>query len=390
MSLPKVALVSASTGVQAGGAEAYTFATASGLRAMGVPVTLFHGKGSECPCVAMGATHETGRMLSRGGATSTLLRRLGVFRATRTSPYDLEVISRGLLSPHSWKLLRDFDVVEVQYATETLFLRYADPSSLKILHLHGPSMPPWLPRLCRTFGTEPDLVVTCSEWSRRELLARKIPWPVEVNYNGIDECLFHPADPIDRSQDKSRAFRIGFTGRLSASKGLDTLAKTARVLGPGFEFHIAGPVEGGYQLPSAPNLFYPGRMESTRVADFLRRMDCFYLPSLRESFGIAVVEAMSTGLPVVASEVGGLPEVIRSGVDGILVPATDYEAAAAHIRQLSENAGMCRTLGLAARATVLKRFTVARTARRLLDIHAQWASRHTRPQPRLDPAEVMS
>jgi glycosyltransferase involved in cell wall biosynthesis len=390
MSLPKVALVSASTGVQAGGAEAYTFATAGGLRALGVPVTLFHGKGSECPCLAMGARHETGRLLSRGGFASTLLRRLGMFRATRTSPYDLEVVSRGLLSPRSWKLLRDFDVVEVQYATETPFLRYAHPASLKILHLHGPSMPAWLPSLCRTFGTAPDLVVTCSEWSRRELLKRNIPWPVVVNYNGVDERLFYPVDPMVRSRDKDRVFRIGFTGRLSAFKGLDTLAKTARALGPGFEFHLAGPIEGGYPLPSAPNLFYPGPMESTRVADFLRNMDCFYFPSLRESFGIAVVEAMSTGLPVVASDVGGLPEVIRSGWNGILAPVDDFEAAAVHIRQLSENAGKCRDLGLAARATVLERFTVAQTARRLLEFHAQWVRRHAQPQPRLDFAAAVS
>jgi glycosyltransferase involved in cell wall biosynthesis len=390
MSFPRVALFSASAGIQAGGAEAYTFATAGGLRSMGVPVTLLHGQGTACPCNEIGAEHATGRLLSRAGVTSTLLRRLGVFRATRTSPYDLEVISRGLFSPHSWKLLSDFDVLEVQYAMETLFFHYANSSALKILHLHGPSMPPWLPRLCRICGTEPDLVLTCSEWSRRELLARNIPWPVEVNYNGIDEQLFRPAAPADRPRDPRRPFRIGFTGRLSASKGLDTLAKTAALLGAGFEFHIAGPVEGGYQLPSAPNLFYPGRMESARVAEFLRGLDCFYFPSLRESFGIAVVEAMSTELPVVASEVGGLPEVVGSGVNGILVPVGDSEAAAACIRQLSENAGMCQALGRAARTTVLQRFTTAHTAGRLLDIHAQWSLKQAQPQPRFHNAEVAS
>jgi spore coat protein SA len=391
MNLPRVALVSASAGVQAGGAEAYTFATAGGLRAMGVPLTLLHGRDATCPCQKMGAKHATGRLLSRNGFTSMLLRRLRIFRATRTSPYDLEVISRGLLSTHSWKVLRDFDLVEVQYATETLFFRYASPSALKILHLHGPSMPPWLPRLCRAFGTEPDLVLTCSEWSRRELLARNIPWPVEVNYNGIDERLFHPAAPADRSPDKDhRAFRIGFIGRLSAFKGLDTLAKAARLLGSDFEFHIAGPLEGDYQLPSAPNLFYPGLMESARVPDFLRSMDCFYFPSLRESFGIAVVEAMSTGLPVIASAVGGLPEVIRSGVNGILVPAHDFEAGAARLRQLRENPEMCRILGRAARATVLERFTTAHTARRLLEIYSQWRFRDAQRQACLNHAEVMS
>jgi spore coat protein SA len=390
MSLPRVALISASAGIQAGGAEAYTFATAGGLRAMGVPVTLLHGRGTACPCNEIGAKHATGPLLSRGGVTSTLLRRLGVFRATHTSPYDLEVISRALFSPHGWKLLRDFDIVEVQYASETPLLRYAHPSALKILHLHGPSIPGWLPRLCRICRTEPDLVVTCSDWSRRELVARKVAWPVEVNYNGIDEKLFHPAAPIERPRNGSRAFRIGFAGRLSAFKGLDTLAKTAHLLGPSFEFHIAGPVEGGYQVPSGPNLFHTGVKDPTSVAKFLRTMDCFYFPSLRESFGIVVVEAMSTGLPVIASAVGGLPEIIRSGVNGILVPVRDSEAAATHIRQLSENARMCDALGQAARETVLERFTTAHTARRLLQIHAQWTVTHAQWQPGLEAAEVVS
>ena len=129
MRSPRVALVSASTGIQAGGAEAYTCATARGLRAEGVPVSVIHGRGASCPCDEIGATHLTGRLLSRHGALSTLLRRLGVYSATRTSPYDLEVITRGLFSPHSWKVLRDFDLVEVQYATEALFFRFASASA---------------------------------------------------------------------------------------------------------------------------------------------------------------------------------------------------------------------------------------------------------------------
>ena len=100
MRSPRVALVSASTGIQAGGAEAYTCATARGLRAEGVPVSVIHGRGASCPCEEIGATHLTGRLLSRNSALSTLLRRLGVYRATRTSPYDLEVVTRGLFSPH--------------------------------------------------------------------------------------------------------------------------------------------------------------------------------------------------------------------------------------------------------------------------------------------------
>src|SRR5207244_3695802 len=134
----RVALFSASTGVQAGGAEAYTFATARGLRAAGVAVTIVHGKGGECPCNAMGAAHATGPVLSRDGWISRALRGIGVYRSTRTSPYDLEVISRGLLSGHSWDVLTHFDVVEVQYSSEVFFFRSMCPSALRILICTAP------------------------------------------------------------------------------------------------------------------------------------------------------------------------------------------------------------------------------------------------------------
>src|SRR4051794_1432707 len=174
MNAPRIGLLSASSGVQAGGAEAYTFAAARGLCATGAAVTVIHGRGSDCPCTSMGAEHVTGPVWSRDGALSSVLRRAGAYRATRTSPYDLEVFSRGILSPHRWDVLSTFDVIEVQYATEAVFFRFARRSALKILHLHGPSMPAWLPRLCRLAGAEPDLVLTCSDWSRKELIGRGV------------------------------------------------------------------------------------------------------------------------------------------------------------------------------------------------------------------------
>jgi glycosyltransferase involved in cell wall biosynthesis len=93
---------------------------------------------------------------------------------------------------------------------------------------------------------------------------------------------------------------------------------------------------------------------------------------------------------VVASDVGGLPEVIRSGSNGILVPVSDDEAAASQIRKLSKDGEWCRALGSAARATVIERFTVARTAQRLLDFHTEWAHRHAQPPRQFDLAAALS
>jgi glycosyltransferase involved in cell wall biosynthesis len=118
-------------------------------------------------------------------------------------------------------------------------------------------------------------------------------------------------------------------------------------------------------------------------------MDCFYFPSMSESFGIAAVEAMSTALPVVASEVGGLPEIIRDGRNGYLVPAGDSAAAAERILRLRANPELCRGIGEAARATVLERFTVKHTARRFLELHERWIQLRGRTEPRMATAGVL-
>jgi glycosyltransferase involved in cell wall biosynthesis len=88
--------------------------------------------------------------------------------------------------------------------------------------------------------------------------------------------------------------------------------------------------------------------------------------SQSEGLGSGALLAMSSALPVIASNIGGLPEIVRHGETGLLVP-NDREAIAAAIRQLSEDPHLCRRMGAAARHTVLERFTVAQMVDRTLE-----------------------
>jgi len=86
------------------------------------------------------------------------------------------------------------------------------------------------------------------------------------------------------------------------------------------------------------------------VAPLLKAADVLLLPSETESFGLVALEAMASGVPVVASDVGGLPEVVEHGVSGFLAPVGDIDAMAAYCMRILEDCGDSKQFSLAARA----------------------------------------
>jgi glycosyltransferase involved in cell wall biosynthesis len=89
-----------------------------------------------------------------------------------------------------------------------------------------------------------------------------------------------------------------------------------------------------------------------------------------EGLGSGALLAMSAGVPVVASNVGGLPEIIRHGENGLLVENTP-QAIAAAVRQLLDNPALARRMGEAARRTVMERFTVDQMVRRTMEVYRE-------------------
>jgi N-acetyl-alpha-D-glucosaminyl L-malate synthase BshA len=96
--------------------------------------------------------------------------------------------------------------------------------------------------------------------------------------------------------------------------------------------------------------------ERDALPELLGPADVFLLSSSEESFGLSALEAMSCGIPVVATAVGGVPEVIRDGVTGFLSPAEDLPRYAERIRALLLDRERARAMGAAAREDVLARF----------------------------------
>lgn len=105
------------------------------------------------------------------------------------------------------------------------------------------------------------------------------------------------------------------------------------------------------------------------IPDLLRGCDLFVFPSLYEGLGISLIEAMATGCPCVATQAGPIPEVIRHGVDGWLVPPADAQALAGAVCSLLADEEERKRLGEAAAASVLARFHPETAARKLESIY---------------------
>ncbi|AGC48046.1 group 1 family glycosyl transferase [Myxococcus stipitatus DSM 14675] len=115
------------------------------------------------------------------------------------------------------------------------------------------------------------------------------------------------------------------------------------------------PAEGMLrELGLSHRVAFPGKQH--HFVKLLASADVFLLPSEQESFGLAALEALSCGVPVVASDVGGIPEVVRHGETGFLAPLGDVRAMAGHVLSLLKDSARWRAFSLRARADVVERF----------------------------------
>jgi glycosyltransferase involved in cell wall biosynthesis len=149
-------------------------------------------------------------------------------------------------------------------------------------------------------------------------------------------------DPSSLPQDLHQPIRLLYVGRLSPEKGIPILLRAATKLACDYELRLAGSGQQEVELKSLASalgvqhkVHFLGPISwGDALFDLMRSSDILILPSHTEGLGLVLLEAMSQGLPVVASDVGGIPEVVRDGVTGLLFPAGDADALAAAISKL--------------------------------------------------------
>ena len=194
-------------------------------------------------------------------------------------------------------------------------------------------------------------VVAVSESLRREFQARS-GFPAErtsVVYNGIDLNAFHPGDGSAIRQElgiASGEFVFGALGNVRAPKAYDVLLRAAALLAADSipsRVVIVGDISGGVypalaalasSLALGSRVTFAGFRRD--VPEVLRAFDALALSSRTEGFSLATVQAMATGVPVVATRSGGPEEILEDGVSGLLVPTDDPAALAAAMRRLRD------------------------------------------------------
>ena len=266
-----------------------------------------------------------------------------------------------------------------------------------LLHVHGSEFadfyeecPPAARRIVRAVLANATLVLALSEaW--RAILEKISPRArVEVLMNAVP---LPPPEALRRRAEGQP--NVLFFGEIARHKGVLELARAfARVAAafPDLRLVYAGTGRGVAEtreltasLGLGERAVFTGWLEAQRKRATLAGATVFVLPSHVEGMPMALLEAMSWGLPVIATPVGGVPEIVTHEVDGLLVPPGDVAALAAAIARLAREPQLRERLGRAARETVAARFSLDAAVERLLEFYRRFGiaprEAHAKPAP---------
>jgi glycosyltransferase involved in cell wall biosynthesis len=281
-----------------------------------------------------------------------------------------------------------------------------------LIHAHTGIYPQEATRLAKWRFNQAQAVVGVSRFTAASYvrLANVPSERVFAVHNAVDADQFRPEVAVaGRLPMRGRlglpvdAPVIGCVARLTRWKAQHTLVEAfaivrqrfrdARLVLPGISGDAAPDGNGSYrdylirrsaELGLGDTVTLPGFLPQSDMPEFYGALDVLAHPSIEEPFGLAVVEAMASERPVVAIDGGGIPEIIRDGRDGVLVPAEQPPALAAAITRVLDNPALAVQLGRAGRQRVVDTFTPELQAAAMLEVYEQVLGRranHRRSLP---------
>jgi glycosyltransferase involved in cell wall biosynthesis len=193
--------------------------------------------------------------------------------------------------------------------------------------------------------------------------------------NAVDPAEFQVGQAA-ALHDPARPFPVGFIGRLDPVKRVPDLLEAVRYLAGRVELHVYGDGADRPRVESEIAWLGIEHLVTLHGAvpgphDALRRIRLLVLPSAAEGFGLVLIEAMAAGVPVVATNVAGIRDVVRDGETGLLVPPESPERLAEAIARVIDDADLRRRFAAAGQSEVARRFSwdvVLRQYQRLLDL----------------------
>jgi glycosyltransferase involved in cell wall biosynthesis len=178
---------------------------------------------------------------------------------------------------------------------------------------------------------------------------------------------------------------VGTIGRMVAEKGYPELFEAHRRLGPGYVLVTVGPEDPEKADALPPAMIDEARRAGVRVLGhrtdvgrLYAAMDIFVLPSHREGFPRAAMEAAAMGLPIVTNDVRGCRQVVTDGVNGVLTPVGDAAALAAAIRRLGDDGRLRVAMGEAGRERARREFDERQVVRIVMDTYRELIDRRSR------------
>jgi starch synthase len=235
-----------------------------------------------------------------------------------------------------------------------------------------------------------DRVIAVSAQMRADILEhfRVDPDRVVVIHNGVDAQAFARTERRDAlARHRVRLPYVLFVGRISEQKGIFTLLEAAAALPEGVELVLCASSPDTPELQARLAAAVAGRpmirwinamLPVEEVVQLYSHAAVFVCPSVYEPFGLINLEAMACGTPVVASRVGGIPEVVVDGETGLLVAPGDPAALAAALRRVLDDPTRGARMGEAGRRRVEAHFSWDRIASLTLEVYRQAMEAHGR------------
>lgn len=291
---------------------------------------------------------------------------------------------------------RRYDVVHYYFGLPTGILMLLMPEIRRlpsVVSLRGSDVPGYdqdnLILRCMHFTLSPAThyiwrrackVIANSEGLRR--LAERVPTgrSIGVIQNGVDLDMFEPCCKAEGAQEAGTApLKIACVARLIPRKGLEHLINAMEELDDSsIRLSIYGTGSHAKQLQDLVvelglqnKVAFAGFKKRTELPDVYKSADIFVLPSVSESCSMALLEAMASGLPVVATSVGGNVEIVANGVNGLLVPPEDPAALAGAIRHMASDSTLRSEMGRQSRSLASQYYNADIVAERYKKVYEE-------------------